>query len=159
MWLCSTTMWSTVSSQGRRRHVQRQLTGRQERTCPASAHKTTGEDMSRIQGEHGVPVPHCQKALNPGHSPQRWTLPSILDTPLNPGHSPPPWTLPSTLDTPLRQTAQQGGRTRRHCRVCQTTTRRPQLRKATKYMCVCPVMSEVHVCVSPVMSEVHVCPL
>ena len=68
-----------------------------------------------------------------------------------------------TLNTPLRlsarhfptlvtQTAHQGGRTRRRCRVCQMTTRRPQVRKATKYICV---PCDVPLCVTPCFEDYH----
>lgn len=68
-----------------------------------------------------------------------------------------------SLDNPIRlsarhfpslvtQTPQQGDRTRRRCRVCQTTTRRPQARKATKYMCV---PCDVALCVTPCFEEYH----
>ena len=68
-----------------------------------------------------------------------------------------------TLDGPLRlsarhfptlvtQTDQQGGRTRRRCRVCQTTTRCQQMRKATKFMCV---QCDIPLCVTPCFEEYH----
>ncbi|XP_063050090.1 piggyBac transposable element-derived protein 4-like [Engraulis encrasicolus] len=68
-----------------------------------------------------------------------------------------------TLDNPLRlsarhfpslltQTPGQGSRTRRRCRVCHTTTRRPQARKVTKYMCV---TCDVALCVVPCFEEYH----
>ena len=50
------------------------------------------------------------------------------------------------------QTAAQGSRTRRHCKVCLSSTRRRKQRKLTKYMCV---PCDIPLCVAPCFGEYH----
>ncbi|XP_041711128.1 piggyBac transposable element-derived protein 4 isoform X3 [Coregonus clupeaformis] len=50
------------------------------------------------------------------------------------------------------QTAAQGSRTRRHCKVCLSSTMRRKQRKLTKYMCV---PCDIPLCVAPCFGEYH----
>uniref|UniRef100_A0A8C7H0A3 PiggyBac transposable element-derived protein 4-like n=1 Tax=Oncorhynchus kisutch TaxID=8019 RepID=A0A8C7H0A3_ONCKI len=50
------------------------------------------------------------------------------------------------------QTASQGSRTRRHCKVCQSGARRSKQRKMTKYMCLA---CDTPLCISPCFEEYH----
>ncbi|KAI2644000.1 PiggyBac transposable element-derived protein 4 [Labeo rohita] len=67
------------------------------------------------------------------------------------------------LDTPLRltarhfpsevpQTTSQGSRTRRHCKVCLSSTRKSKQRRLTKYMCV---PCNTPLCAVPCFEEYH----
>ncbi|CDQ89273.1 unnamed protein product [Oncorhynchus mykiss] len=67
------------------------------------------------------------------------------------------------VDNPLRltarhfpckvpQTASQGSRTRRHCKVCLSGARRSKQRKMTKYMCLA---CDTPLCISPCFEEYH----
>nr|XP_001344859.1 piggyBac transposable element-derived protein 4-like [Danio rerio]XP_009297798.1 piggyBac transposable element-derived protein 4-like [Danio rerio] len=67
------------------------------------------------------------------------------------------------LETPLRltdrhfpslvpQTASQGSRTRRHCKVCLSGTRKDKRRRLTKYMCL---QCNTPLCVVPCFEEYH----
>ncbi|CAM4568349.1 hypothetical protein PO909_029362 [Leuciscus waleckii] len=67
------------------------------------------------------------------------------------------------LDSPLRLTARhfptkvpqtiaQGSRTRRHCKVCLSSSRKTKKRRLTKYMCV-PCNKPL--CVTPCFEEYH----
>ncbi|XP_021462473.1 piggyBac transposable element-derived protein 4 [Oncorhynchus mykiss] len=50
------------------------------------------------------------------------------------------------------QTASQGSRTRRHCKVCLSGARRSKQRKMTKYMCLA---CDTPLCISPCFEEYH----
>uniref|UniRef100_A0A674EYF1 PiggyBac transposable element-derived protein domain-containing protein n=1 Tax=Salmo trutta TaxID=8032 RepID=A0A674EYF1_SALTR len=50
------------------------------------------------------------------------------------------------------QTAAQGSRTRRHCKVCLSGARRSKQRKMTKYMCLA---CDTPLCISPCFEEYH----
>ncbi len=67
------------------------------------------------------------------------------------------------LDTPLRltarhfpaevpQTSAQGSRTRRHCKVCLSSSRKRKERRLTKYMCV---PCNTPLCATPCFEEYH----
>ncbi|KAK9958562.1 hypothetical protein ABG768_010675, partial [Culter alburnus] len=67
------------------------------------------------------------------------------------------------LDTPLRltarhfpsevpQTTSQGSKTRRHCKVCLSSTRKSKQRRLTKYMCV---PCNTSLCAVPCFEEYH----